>query len=197
MSHYFISDPNLKSNLKELEFQYQGVNFKFLSDSGVFSKNEIDDGTITLLNAICKEQLGNSILDLGCGYGTVGVIVKKLNNDLNVDMLDINDKAIALAKNNCDLNNTNNNVFLSDGFLNVNNSYDVIITNPPIRAGKKVIYQMFEDSIKYLNSNGKLYVVMRKSHGAKSAINKLNDIYGNCLMISKNKGFYVFCSKKL
>ena len=196
MSHYFKNDDNLKSNKIIIKSIVNDIRYEFVSDNGIFSKDEIDYGSRSLLNVLVKENLKGRILDLGCGYGLIGIVLKKEFDDINVDMVDVNLRAIELSKVNCELNKTNNNVFESDGFNNIVNKYNAIITNPPIRAGKEVIYDFFEKSFDYIATNGILYVVMRKSHGAKSAMQKLTELFGNCDLIKKDKGFYIFKSTK-
>lgn len=196
MSHYFINDPNLKSNRQELLFTFLEREYVFETDSGLFSKGEIDEGSLVLLKSLVKQDLGKRILDLGCGYGTLGVILKSIYKEASFDMVDINEKAVALAKENCLKNNADNNVFVSDGFSNIKEMYDTIITNPPIRAGKKVIYQMFDSSYEHLVDNGCIYVVMRKSHGALSAVKKLKSLYQMVDIIDRDKGFYIIKTSK-
>ena len=132
---------------------------------------------------------------MGCGYGALGITLRVFDMARHIDMFDINSKAIALCKYNIEQNNLNNITCMqSDGFLNVNDKYDMIVINPPIRAGKKVIYKMFDDSINYLNANGALYIVIKKSLGAPSAINKLKTIYKNVVVLNIEKGYYVIKS---
>ena len=196
MSHYFTNDQELKHRDINLEYTFNNELFKFKSDSGVFSKNELDYGSISLLKVLVKEPIEGKVLDLGCGYGTIGIILKKFNNDLSIDMVDINERAIILAKKKCIINNTNNEVILSDGLNGISRRYNCIITNPPIRAGKQVIYKMMDDSYNNLDKNGSMYVVVRKSQGAKSFMEKLHKLFGNCELLKKDKGFYIIKSIK-
>ena len=196
MSHYFTNDNNLKSEKIVIEDKFNNKEYKFISDNGVFSKDELDYGSKALLNVLIKEDLKGSLLDLGCGYGFIGIVLKKEFDKLAIDMVDVNLRALELSKHNCNINNVDNNIFESDGFKNTKKKYNVIVTNPPIRAGKETIYEFFEEGYKNLEENGLLYVVMRKNHGAKSSIDKLNDIFGNCCLLKKDKGFYIFKSCK-
>ncbi|MFI3284187.1 MAG: class I SAM-dependent methyltransferase [Erysipelotrichaceae bacterium] len=196
MSHYFVNDPNLKSQKKCISYHFFDVEVRFQTDSGVFSKGEVDTGSLALLKVLVKQDLGKRILDLGCGYGVIGIILKKYFPTSEIEMVDVNERAIALSHENCRLNQTNNQITLSDGFANIKSTYDSIVTNPPIRAGKAVIYKMFEDSVDHLEEGGSLYVVMRKSHGALSAVKKLELLYGNCRVIGKDSGFYILRSIK-
>ena len=196
MSHYFINDDSIKSKKRIIKTTINNKDYEFVSDNGVFSKDEIDYGSKALLNVLLKEDLKGDLLDLGCGYGLIGVVLKNEFPELNIDMIDINLRAIELSKQNCDINKVSNYVFESNGFEKINKGYNVIITNPPIRAGKEVVYSFFENSFDTIKKNGTLYVVMRKSHGAKSAMEKLNSLFNNCELIKKDKGFYIFKANK-
>ena len=195
MSHYFDENPNLKHNRKELSFRFSGLNYTFISDSGVFCKNNIDAGTEVLLVQVVNDVVGKKVLDLGCGYGVVGIIINKIFEG-EVDMVDINNRAIECSISNAQRNNVAVNIYQSNGFEKVTSSYDTIILNPPIRAGKEVIYKLFEDSYKYLNQDGKLWIVIRKQHGASSAQKKLNEIFDEVKLVKKDLGYYVYCAIK-
>jgi len=191
MTHYFDeNNDTLKSNPQVIAFRVNGTPLEFNTDSGVFSKNGFDRGTEVLLKYLTVSENMKSVLDLGCGYGVVGIYMNKKYN-VNVDMIDINKRAIELSLLNVKLNNAQANVFQSDGFSNVTNKYDLIISNPPIRAGKELIYKFFEDSVNYLNESGELYVVINKKHGALSAIKKLETLFKIVTIVDKKKGFYV------
>lgn len=194
MGHYFINDENLKSEIKEFSFKIFDKNFIFKTDNGVFSKGELDFGTELLIKAVINEKINGSVLDLGCGYGPIGIILNKVLN-IPVDMIDINKRAIHLTKMNIKDNEcTNINAFVSDGFENVNNHYDYIIANPPIRVGKQKLYELIRDSKKYLNQKGKIYLVIRKEQGAKTFIKDFsNDFFIE--IIEKKKGFYIILLK--
>ncbi len=196
MSQYFDNDKNIKSERKLIKFNFNNKDFSIYSDNGVFSKDRFDYGTRVLLNSVDIDKLFGNVLDLGCGLGVVGIILGTFNKDINIDMVDINERAIDLAKNNLVLNNVKANVFVSDIYSNIDNKYDFIITNPPIRAGKSVVREFLLGSYDYLKDNGILYFVMRKDHGVKSMIGELNDKF-NTSVVSKDKGFYVvLCTKK-
>ena len=139
-----------------------------------------------------------SILDMGTGSGAIALAMANHFKDASVDAVDFSDNAIELAKENAKRNNAEVNIYLSDAFENVKTTdFSAILVNPPIRAGKAVIYKMFEQSIEHLQIGGCLWVVMRKSHGALSAKKKLEEIYGNCEIVNREKGFYILCSKRL
>lgn len=196
MSQYFDNDKNIKSERKIIKFNFDNKVFSIYSDNGVFSKDRFDYGTRVLLNSVDIDKLFGNVLDLGCGLGVVGIILGTFNKGINIDMVDINERAIDLAKNNLVLNNVKANVFVSDIYSNIDNKYDFIITNPPIRAGKNVIRGFLLGSYDYLKDDGILYFVMRKDHGVKSMIKELS-VKFNTSIVNKDKGFYVvLCTKK-
>ncbi|MDY5996015.1 MAG: methyltransferase [Bacilli bacterium] len=196
MSQYFDNDKNIKSERKIIKFNFDNKVFSIYSDNGVFSKDRFDYGTRVLLNSVDVNKLFGNVLDLGCGLGVVGIILGTFNKGINIDMVDINERAIDLAKNNLVLNNVKANVFVSDIYSNIDNKYDFIITNPPIRAGKNVIRGFLLGSYDYLKDDGILYFVMRKDHGVKSMIKELS-VKFNTSIVNKDKGFYVvLCTKK-
>lgn len=196
MPHYFSeNNDTLKSNPSEIAFSVNNTNLKFITDVGVFSKDSFDRGTKVLLKYLEIPTTCNQVLDLGCGYGTIGIYLAKAYQ-LMVDMVDINKRAIELSKQNAALNHVTATVFESDGFQNITKTYDLIISNPPIRAGKKVYYKFFEDSVNYLTEEGSFVVVINKKHGALSAIKYLETIYNSVEIVGKDKGFHVVLCKK-
>ena len=197
MSHYFVNDNSVKSDKRNLYFEFKGVNFRFTSDNGVFSKNEIDDGSALLLKTYIENGKVGRTLDVGSGVGLLGIVISKTNN-CEVDMLEINKRAVDLCEENMSYNGADKcNVYESDIYEKANGMYDVVISNPPIRAGKKVVFEILEKSKEYLNDCGELWIVIRKNHGADSAKKKLVEVYGNCECVKKDKGFYVLKSIKI
>ena len=190
MGQYFDNDNNIKSNKKLLEFNFNNKKYNVYSDNGVFSKDRFDYGTRVLLESIDINNLCGNVLDLGCGIGVVGLILGTINKNINIDMVDINERAINLAKENMLLNKVKGNVFISDVYSNINKKYDYIITNPPIRAGKEVVRKFLLGGYDYLTDDGTLYFVMRKDHGVKSMIKELENKYV-VNILNKDKGFYV------
>lgn len=195
MSQYFDNDNNVKHNKKIIEFYFNDKKYNVYSDNGVFSKDRFDYGTRLLLDSIDISKLSGNVLDLGCGIGVVGIILGTINKNINIDMIDINERAISLVRDNLTLNKVKANVFSSDVYSNVNKKYDYIITNPPIRAGKEVVRKFLLGGYDYLNDNGILYFVMRKDHGVKSMIKELENKY-NVTIINKDKGFYILSLTK-
>ena len=195
MSQYFDNDNNVKHNKKIIEFYFNDKKYNVYSDNGVFSKDRFDYGTRLLLDSIDISKLSGNVLDLGCGIGVVGIILGTINKNINIDMIDINERAISLVRDNLTLNKVKANVFSSDVYSNVNKKYDYIITNPPIRAGKEVVRKFLLGGYDYLNDNGILYFVMGKDHGVKSMIKELENKY-NVTIINKDKGFYILSLTK-
>ena len=172
-------------------YEYQSIRFEFLSDHGVFSKNKIDYGSRLLVETLLKYETRKNlnILDVGCGYGFIGIVVGKIL-DSTVLMCDINKRALHLTNRNIEKNKIRGSSIISNGYENITKKYDLIITNPPIRAGKKVVLNIVIEARNYLNQNGKLWFVMRKDQGAKSIIKEVEK-YGICKIIEKSKGFYI------
>ena len=194
MDHYFTNNQNLKSEIKKLEYFYEGKTFNFLSDNGVFSKDHIDYGSKLLLETFLENHKSvGSVLDVGCGYGFMGIVIAKILQS-NVTMVDVNKRALHLTNRNLSENKVEAKIFESDGYQNINDKYDVIITNPPVRAGKKVLLDILIGAKDHLNENGELWYVLRKDHGAKSMEKILNEHY-QVETIEKSKGFYIFCCK--
>ena len=193
MGHYFVNDDNLKSEIREFKINFLNQNFVFKTDNGVFSKGELDYGTYLLLTTVLKLDIKGKVLDLGCGYGAIGVIVSKLKNT-KVTMVDVNKRAVHLSKMNVSDNKCDCLVINSDGYLNVSDKFDYIITNPPIRIGKTKLYDLIIDGKNYLTKNGVIYLVIRKEQGAKSFIKDMSGYY-NVNVLEKSKGFYIISLK--
>jgi 16S rRNA (guanine1207-N2)-methyltransferase len=193
MKHYFTNE-DISSNPKIIEAVINNVKLTFKTDNGIFSKEHVDYATKFLLETIDLTKVKGKILDLGCGYGVIGIYLSKVCN-INVDMIDINERAVALTKYNAKLNEVDVNVFISDGFTNVKNKYDLIVTNPPIRVGKKIMYDLLFSSFNYLNEGGKLILVINKNQGAKSLIKDLEKEH-LVTILNKSRGFYVISCEK-
>lgn len=193
MGQYFTNE-KLPSDVKRTECFVLGNKFTFLTDNGVFSKDGLDFGSRLLLETIPLEEVGGKILDMGCGYGVFGIILSKVTL-AHVDMVDVNLRALHLTERNAKLNGVSNiNVFESNVYENISTRYSSIVTNPPIRAGKKVVYDIVMNAKDYLEENGKLFIVIRKEQGAKSLIVDLEKIY-TVEVLEKSKGFYIIkCS---
>ena len=193
MSHYFENDKNLVSEIKTFDINILGNLFTFNTDNGVFSKGELDFGTSLLIKNVLKMNLSGQILDLGCGYGPIGIILKKIKN-VDVTMSDVNRRALHLVKMNAKKNNVLVTAIESNGYENIPDLFDYVISNPPIRIGKKNLYQLLIETKKHLKENGELIIVVRKEQGALSLVRDM-DVYYRVKVIDKDKGFLIISLK--
>lgn len=187
---YYTADPTSESKPVPCAFPYRGHGMNFMTDAGVFSKGELDQGTRLLLDAL--PALFGDVLDLGCGWGAIGVSIARANPDCRVVMADVNRRALQLSRDNLERNRVTAEVIESDGMAAVlDRTFDAVITNPPIRAGKQVIYKMFSDAATHLNQGGALYLVIRKQQGAESCVKYLKTLFGQVEKLDKSGGFWV------
>lgn len=191
---YFSKKTSAASDEREHVFMFEGQSFRFLTDRGVFSKTRLDYGTEVLIQSMLKRVQG-TLLDLGCGYGPVGVILGKLTGRAVV-MSDVNERAVDLARRNAERNRVKATVIASDGFSALEKTFDTILLNPPIRAGKEVIYRLFADAREHLSPAGQFAIVIQKKQGADSARKELERLFGNCETIERSAGFHVLLSRK-
>jgi len=194
MSHYFENDINLASEIKSFNINIEGNNFIFNTDNGVFSKGELDFGTYLLIKTVLSKNVLGDVLDLGCGYGAIGIILKRITNS-NVYMSDVNKRALHLTKMNAKKNNAVVNIIESDGYSNIDLIFDYVISNPPIRVGKKKLYELLIETKNHLKENGELIIVVRKEQGALSLIKDM-DKYFHVSVLDKAKGFLIISMKK-
>ena len=193
MEHYFTNNKNLKSEMRTINFEKNGTVFNFFSDLGVFSKDHIDYGSRLLVDCILSEEEFNNILDVGCGYGFIGIVLSKIKS-CKCLMCDVNERAIHLSEKNIKSNKVDCQAIVSNIYENVSGCFDLVVTNPPIRAGKEVVLSILLGASSHLNSNGSLWFVIRKDQGAKSIIKDISSQY-DCKVIKKSKGFYVIKAK--
>ncbi len=197
MSQYFENDDSIKSSPRSIEYDIFNRHFSLKTDLGVFSKNGIDEGTYAFLKVLIPLQLKGRILDVGCGYGALGLTLASFIPSSDFVLVDVNDRALNLASENIKrLNLRNVTCLRSDIYQNVEGQFDSIVINPPIRAGKKVIYQMFSGAYDYLVDGGSLFIVIRKSHGAFSARDYIESVFGNCTLLKRDKGYYIYQARK-
>ena len=190
MSHYFTNE-YVESKEQKTKCIIKNTELTLITDNGVFSKKGLDFGTRTLLETI--ENVKGKVLDFGCGYGPIGIYLKNTFN-CDVDAIDINKRALNLAKKNAELNKIDINIFESNIYENVTKKYDFIITNPPIRVGKKILYEILFKAKEHLNKNGELWLVIHKDQGAKTLAKDLEKEY-KIEIKNKNKGFYIICAR--
>ncbi|MCY7239157.1 class I SAM-dependent methyltransferase [Streptococcus infantarius] len=191
---YYAENPDSAHDIHELKVTLLGQSFTFLTDSGVFSKKMVDYGSQVLLNTLDFEK-GKTLLDLGCGYGPLGISLAKVQG-VKPTMVDINNRAIDLAKQNAQKNGVEADIFQSDIYEKVNGTFDYIISNPPIRAGKQVVHIIISESINYLKVGGNLTIVIQKKQGAPSTKAKMEEVFGNVEILKRDKGYYILRSEK-
>ena len=197
MQHYFIDKQHNKEDYFKYSFEFNDKTYTFKSVDNMFSKDGLDEGTRVLLNTVVnKVELSGSVLDLGCGIGSIGVVLKNEFPNINIDMVDINDTALSLARENCDNNNAKpNNIFNSNLYNNIDNKYNYIVTNPPIKVGKEILFGVVSGAKEHLADNGEIVLVIRKSHGQESMKKHMINTFGNCTILKRDKGYYIMSSK--
>ena len=189
--HYYTRVPQSESRPVDCTYSYRGLALTFRTDAGVFSRGEVDAGTKLLLEAL-PEEMDGEILDLGCGWGVIGVSIARKWPGTRVTMADVNTRALDLSRENAKRNRAEVTCVESDGMAALEGrTFDAVVTNPPIRAGKQVIYKMFADAAKSLNPGGALYLVIRKQQGAESCMKYLQTLYAHVEKIDKSGGFWV------
>lgn len=191
---YFAEKPDAKHDIHELNAELLGQRLTFLTDAGVFSKKMIDYGSRVLLSVLDFEA-GERVLDVGCGYGPLGLTLAKAYG-VAVTMVDINQRALDLAQQNAERNQVSAHIFQSNVYEKVSGIFDHVISNPPIRAGKQVVHEVISGSYEHLKESGDLTLVIQKKQGAPSAKSKMEDVFGNCEIVKKDKGYYILRSEK-
>ncbi len=196
MTHYYTDNSDLASNRKSFDYYFDNEKFVFTTDNGVFCKNEVDYGSYLLIKNTYKTKLGCKLLDLGCGWGVVGIIIKHFNDDIDVTSVDVNSRAVELTNYNALKNKTLIKASLCLDIETLNTLFDSVILNPPIRAGKVVIYELYEKAYKVLNTGGSLFIVIQKKQGAVSSIKKLSELFKHVEVLDKSGGYWVIQTTK-
>ena len=200
-NHYYTKNPESISQQKHWTYRLKGNTLSFTSDNGVFSKHTVDFGSELLVESydIPEQFQKASLLDIGCGYGTMGLAYGKAYPELSIEMIDVNERALVLAQENAKKNGIHNvDIHESNLYDSVKKSqYEIIISNPPIRAGKIVVHTILEKAYDYLAENGQLVIVIQKKQGAPSAQKKMEEVFGNCERIQWDKGYWILVSTKI
>ena len=195
--HYYSEKQTSQLRITELNYILRKNKLKFNTGSGVFSIRRIDPGTLLLIEKCIVEE-NWEILDLGCGYGPVGIAIAKAFPETKILMTDINERATNLARSNTGLNKiTNIKVRKSDIYKGIKESFDAIITNPPQAAGKEICFQIIEQSKQHLKKGGLFQLVARHNKGGKELEKKMNEVFGNVKDIGKKGGYRVYVSKQV
>lgn len=197
--HYYSKKPQTESKPMSWSYSLRGNKFNFVTDSGVFSKSEVDFGSRVLIDTFKIPAIAGDVLDVGCGYGPIGLSIAKTETDRTVHMVDINERAVELSQKNADSNGVQNvRIYESDGLTGVTESeFAAILTNPPIRAGKETIFRFYQDAYSKLRVGGELWVVIQKKQGAPSTFDKLEEIFSQVEVVDKVKGYWIIKSNKL
>ncbi|KWX88478.1 16S rRNA methyltransferase [Paenibacillus riograndensis] len=195
--HYYSQQPDVRHDRRTIETVLRGKSLRFTSDAGVFSKGDIDYGSRVLIEAM-EIPDGSAVLDVGCGYGPIGISAAYLAPKGHVTLIDINSRAVELARENARNNGAHNVTVMESDVLSAvkGQKFDVIVTNPPIRAGKAVVHQIFEEAYDHLNEGGTLWVVIQKKQGAPSAAAKLESLFGDVEEVGKDKGYRIIKARK-
>ena len=198
MSHYFVNDEAVESKPRQICYSFKGVDFSLESDNGVFSKNELDKGSELLIETLLPIDLGKNILDIGCGIGVIGLTLAYFTPSLKVCLTDVNTRALSLCNANAATLKLSQRVTIlqSDIYTKVEGTFDSIVSNPPIRAGKKVTYEIYNGALRHLIDGGSLYIVIRKNQGALSVKSYLEELFGNVTLLAREKGYFVLKATK-
>lgn len=196
--HYYSKSPDVKSEPKQWQTNLRGSDFVFMTDAGVFSKGEVDFGSRLLIDTFRAPDIEGDILDVGCGYGPVGLSIASLLKERMIQMVDVNERALALSRTNSQKNNIDNVLIYSSDALDEveTKEFASIVTNPPIRAGKETVFKIYDQASEHLAVGGELWVVIQKKQGAPSTIARLEELFGNAEIVEKSKGYYIIKSRK-
>lgn len=196
-NHYYSENPEIVHDLHQWSFELAGKNFQFVTDSGVFSRDTVDYGSRALIEHFEASELPEgTLLDVGCGYGPIGMALAYQTGH-PVEMIDVNNRAVELAQGNAKRNGIEAVIHQSNIYETLNQKeYAAIISNPPIRAGKKVVHQILSEAVTLLKEGGTLTIVIQKKQGAPSAKSKMEEVFGNAEIVAKDKGYYIITSVK-
>lgn len=195
MNHYFINDPSDKNEYRVISFVFDDIPISLITDRNVFSNRRLDDGTLALLKVLSRANLEGNFLDLGAGYGPIGLTLKIVNPKLDVTLSDINERCIKLININKERLHLDVKAVVSDSFLNITENFNTISLNSPISCGKKVCFKLYQDVKEHLISGGSFYLVIRKDKGALSHIKYLSSLFSEVNVIYKEKGYYCILAK--
>lgn len=188
--HYYTQRPESAHKPRTVEVAALGRTLTFDTDTGVFSRDGLDPGSRLLIES--APALSGRVLDLGCGWGAVGAFLATSNPAARLLLSDVNERAVELARRNLRANRIDNaDVMLCDGFAAIDGTFSAIFTNPPIRAGKAVIYGLFDEARKRLDEDGQLYVVIRKQQGAPSALTHLRAVFSAAEVVKRGGGYWI------
>ncbi|MDQ0891495.1 16S rRNA (guanine1207-N2)-methyltransferase [Paenibacillus sp. V4I9] len=195
--HYYTARPTVKRDVHTMQEVLRGKTYTFLTDAGVFSKKGVDYGSKHLIETMQLRE-DAKVLDVGCGYGPIGLSAAVMCPKGHVTMVDINERAIELSIDNAKRNGITNVTILQSDLLEQvkEQRFDAVLTNPPIRAGKEVVHRIFTETYDCLVDGGSIWVVIQKKQGAPSAMKKLESLYNEVTEVSKDKGYKILKATK-
>lgn len=194
--HYYTQQPSVASEERVIDVDVRGVHCTLVTDRGVFSKGGLDEATRRLIEAVDLAGAQN-VLDLGAGYGVITAVLSQVFPHISWTLIDINERALALADRNTKALAPRRQIVHGDGvppeFVDC---FDAVLLNPPIRAGKAVMYRLYQEAYRSLKPSGRFWVVIQKKHGAPSTEVELTRLFGNVHVVSKKSGYFLFECKK-
>lgn len=205
MAHYFDAEPMTESVKKTVDYRVNGMNFSFVTDTNTFSRSGVDKGTDLMITTVIDDikgrgaHKGERLLDLGCGWGVVGITMKKVFMTFDVTQTDVNSRAVKLSRENADLNRVKIDLQVEGdvcGGIPADRKFDIVMTNPPVRAGKKTVFEFYNQAYEHMDTGATIYVVLQRKQGAPSSEKKLNELFGNCETIAISGGYHIMKSVK-
>jgi 16S rRNA (guanine1207-N2)-methyltransferase len=198
MPQYFDNVPDMPIKYYTYDVVFGSRRYELKSLNGTFSKSQLDEGSRFLIETLLLAPLGTKILDLGCGAGPIGLILASADPKRHVTLTDVSERALACAKLNAESLGVASQVEIvsSDCYTNIDSTFDTIVTNPPIRAGKKVTYAFYEGAPAHLKANGRLIIVIRRKQGADSVTAYLSTFFRKVEILDSHKGYRLIAATK-
>jgi 16S rRNA (guanine1207-N2)-methyltransferase len=194
--HYFLSSPKSEANYGLVRTTLCGRNFEFITASSVFSKRHVDTGTQLLIESMILPKTG-AVLDIGCGWGAVGIAAATFNPKLQVCMTDVNTRAISLVKKNIERNRAFN-AQARYGCLYepvLGQKFDCVLSNPPVSAGMDTVKAIITGAPEVMADGAVFEMVIRSKIGAKILPALFVETFGNCEVLARGSGFRVLLGK--
>lgn len=194
--HYFTENPDSEIKEKSFSENISGSQLNFISVSGVFSfETKIDRASLNLIKNFSPG--GSTVLDVGCGYGAIGLFVKALFSEQKITMVDVNNRALDYARKNASINNLEVEILNSNLYGSLSERvFDDIISNPPIAAGKELNRQLITEAYEHLSENGSLWLVAFHNKGGSTLKGIMENVFGNVSDVDKSGGIRVYKSTR-